>query len=445
MAGLFERDDWQAALRRWREAGLVDAETYAAVQVWESSRAGGRPGRSGRVADVAAYLGVSIAAIAALFLAGALFDDGWGRFGLTLVAGVAAAFAAWWTGRASPTALSDAWAGSAVALVALGVVVLLEDIGDDDQLWAGWLLISVIVIVSGAGMFALVRSRLALVAAAGGLAQLPIALAVEAGAFDGGIFDSYQQGSLDSWELWTTYVLVGLVSAALLFVIGRPNRWVDPSLTVWGRLGASIGAGLAILTLAGASTSPIIDWLVLLAGWVVTAWALRDGRAELLPASALLLIGALVGGLSDLGDGARLSLTILVLLTGVELTALGMVGPRLLGRLADHWLTPFWESALLIGGVTAAAVLAATSPELATVGIVWALIVLAAGLIYERRLAFAFGAIGVYAALLALVIDQFESSVAAAVGTLVFGLLVVLAGIVWRRRFGRLTVTAGRS
>ena len=445
MPGLFERDDWQSALRRWREAGLVDAETYAAVQVWESSRSGGRPGRSGRVADVAAYLGVSIAAIAALFLAGALFDDGWGRFGLTLVAGVAATVAAWWTGRSGPTALSDAWAGAAVALVALGVAMLLEDVGDEDQLWAGWLLSSMVVVASGTGMFALVRSRLALVAATGGLAQLPIALAVQAGAFDGGIFDSYQQGSLDSWELWTTYALVGLVSAALLFLVGRPNRWVDASLVVWGRLGASIGAGLAILTLAGASTSPIIDWLVLLAGWVVTAWALRDGRAELLPASALLLIGALAGGLSDVDNGARLSLTILVLLTGVELTALGMVGPRVLGRLADHWLTPFWESALLIGGVTAAAVLSASSPELATVGIVWALIVLAAGLIYERRLAFAFGAIGVYAALLALVIDQFESSVAAAVGTLVFGLLVVLAGIVWRRRFGGLTVTAGRS
>ena len=104
-----------------------------------------------------------------------------------------------------------------------------------------------------------------------------------------------------------------------------------------------------------------------------------------------------------------------------------------------------WAAWLLIAGVTAAATLAASSPELATVGVVWALIVLAAGLMYEHRLAFAFGLIGGFAALLALLVDQFESSVAAAAGTLVFGLLIVAAGIVWRRRFGRLTLIEGDS
>ena len=325
MPGLFDRDDWRSALSRWRDAGLIDAETENAVLTWESEResqSSVRAGRHGRVADVAAYLGVSIVVIAVLFLATALFDDGWGLYALTMVAGVVAAAASWQAVRAGSSVLSDACAGAAVFLVAIGVTLLLDEFGDDDQLWAAWLLISLVIVFAGAGMFWLTRSRLSLVAVTGGLAQAPIALAVVAGAFEDYVFDSYQD-SFDSWELWTTYVLVGLVGGALLFMVGRPNRWVDEPLAAWGRLGASIGAGLAFLALAGASTSPIIDWLVLLAGLLVTARALRDGCAELLPASALLLIGALAGGMSDFDDGARLGLTIVVLLTSVELTALG--------------------------------------------------------------------------------------------------------------------------
>ena len=157
--------------------------------------------------------------------------------------------------------------------------------------------------------------------------------------------------------------------------IGRRSgrRWFDfPDWQAWSRLGRAGALDFAILGLPQRLPEPIItlrgrSWC----GWS-TAWALRDGRPELLPASGVLLVGALAGGVSDVDDGARLGLTVIVLLTGIEATALGMVGPRLLRRLSDHWLTPLWQSALLGSGIVAASALAAQSPELAAIGIVWA-------------------------------------------------------------------------
>ena len=440
MPGMFERDDWQAALTRWREAGLVDEDTESAVREWESAQSGASDGASvrqlshGRIADVAAYLGASIVVIAWLLLTVALFDAGWGSFGITLAGGAVGVLTAKLAYNNRAAALSDASSGVAVLLVVVAVGFLLDEIGNGEQLWLGWLLISLVVAGMGVLMLRLTRSLLAIFAATFALAQAPAALAVGAGALDLGIYGGGSR-SLDSWELWLTLTLVVLIGSALLFGVGRARRWLDHELAVWGRLGASLGVAFAILGLAGASTEPIIDWATILVGWAVTAWALRDGRAELLPASGVLLVGALVGGVSDVDDGARLGLTVVVLLTGIEATALGMVGPRLLGRLSDHWLTPLWQTALLGAGVVAAAMLAARSPELAAIGIVWAFFVLAAGVAYQHRIGFALGVIGSYGTLLTLIIAQFDSSVAGALGTLALGLLIVAAGIVWRRRF----------
>ncbi len=443
MATLFDRDDWRSALTRWREADLIDEETELAVLEWEAERSAppldtaGRRISHGRVADVAAYLGASIVVIAWLLLTVSLFDDGLSSFAFSLAGGLIGVATAWLAERNRAAALADACAGVSVLLIAVAVGWLLDEIGDDDQLWLGWFLLTMVVVSMATLMLRLTRSPLATFAASAALAQSPAALAIGAGALDRGVFGSR---SLDSWQLWLTFVLVVLISGGVLARVGRARRWFDPELAAWSRLGASLGAGFAILGLAAASTEPIIDWGTLLVGWIVTAWALRDGRPELLPASGVLLVGALAGGVSDVDNGARLGLTVIVLLTGIEATALGMVGPRLLRRLSDHWLTPLWQSALLGAGIVAASALAAQSPELAGIGIVWALFVLAAGVVYQHRIGFAMGVIGSYATLLTLIIAQFDSSVAGALGTLAFGLLIVAAGIIWRRRFAGLTL-----
>ena len=93
-----------------------------------------------------------------------------------------------------------------------------------------------------------------------------------------------------------------------------------------------------------------------------------------------------------------------------------------------------WEAALLAGGVTAAAMLSIESEGLGAIGIVWALVLLIAGVVRQQRLELFFGVAGVYASGLTLVLGQYESDLGAIVGTLIFGMLVVAGAILWRRR-----------
>ena len=143
MATLFDRDDWRSALTRWREADLIDEEMESAVLEWEAERSATHPKAAnrrishGRVADVAAYLGASIVVIAWLLLTVSLFDDGLSSFAFSLAGGIIAVATAWLADRNRAPALADACSGVAVLLIVVAVGWLLDEIGDDDQLWLG--------------------------------------------------------------------------------------------------------------------------------------------------------------------------------------------------------------------------------------------------------------------------------------------------------------------
>ena len=196
MATLFDRDDWRSALTRWREADLIDEATESAVLQWETERstaprnAAGRRISHGRVADVAAYLGASIVVIAWLLLTVSLFDDGLGSFAFSFAGGIIGVAMAWLAERNRSPALADACSGVSVLLIAIAVGWLLDEIGDDDQLWLGWFLITLVVVSMGILMLRLTRSALATFAASAALAQSPAALAIGAGALDHGVFGS---------------------------------------------------------------------------------------------------------------------------------------------------------------------------------------------------------------------------------------------------------------
>lgn len=436
MPSWFGRNDWESVLGRWTQAGLLTDETIEAIRAWETERA--THSSASRLVDALSYLGVSVALVAALMLSALTFEDGGAWIALPFIIGVVAATLSWWSHVSRQAALSDGFAGSAVVLIAVGLGWALDEASDVGQESIGWLLISLCVVLTAGLMTRLVGSRIAVSLATLALSLTPMAIAVSGDVFDAGIFGDPR--ALEAWALWATFATALVIGVAVLFALEHSQRWLSADLEPWARLGASLGLGLAVLILAGGSPEPLIDWFSMLAGWLVTAWAFRRNRVELLPASALLLVGALAGGLSDLGDGTRIGLTLVVLFTALELTALGMAGSRWLGQLADHWLTPLWESALLGGGVAAAAVLAAESEALAAIGIVWALVLLVAGVVQQRRLELFLGVVGVYAAGLTLVLGQFESSLGAIVGTLLFGLLIVFGAIIWRQRSRRLTL-----
>ena len=430
MASWWGRNDWEAALRRWSEAGLLDDAAREAIQAWESERQS-RDSPS-RLVDALSYVGVSIVLVGALLAVGLIDASDVGTVILPLMMGLAAVVIAWFAVRSQLRAVSDGFAAVAVVLITVSLGFGLERVGGRGAYEVGFFLICLCVLLVGALMLWLVQSRLAAFLASAAIGLMPFSIA----ASDDAAYVFFYAGAADSligWELWGTFAALIAVGAMAQVAMLRPSRFLNAQQAPYARLGASLATSAAILWLAEGSPAAAIDWMSLLAGWLVAAFAFRWQRAELLPASAVLLLGALAGGLADLGSEAQVTLTIVVLFTALQLTFVGMVVPRLLGPLGEHWLTPVWQGALLGAGVVAAAFLAAEHDALTTIGIAWGLLLLVAGILRRRPLEMFFGAVGVYATGLTLMISL-ESTLGAVIGSLVFGLLLVAGAIVWRRR-----------
>ena len=431
-----ERGDWEAALRRWTAAGLLAADDAERIRAWEAERGPIKAG-PGLIADAAAYVGFSIIIIGVLVLAFTLDNDDFGSAAAALVGALATFTAALWqifrTGGVR-TAVADAAAGATLLLAAAALLFLLDEVGPPEDAWAAWLLVSLLLLLLASLFLRLAPLAVPMVLAAAAAALLPLTFAVWAGALDAGVWGYRDTGELDGWE-WLAVCLVALFSVGVLLLTGRARRLVPPSLTVWARFGASGALAFGVLFLAGAAREPLFDWLPLLSGWALTGWALRRAHAELLPAAAALLLGALAGGLSDVNSASRLALTLAVLASGLQLTVLGLLGPRLSSPLQRHWLLPYWEAALLLGGIIAAGLLAADSAGLGVVGVLWTLAVVFLSILVQHRVGFGLGLLGVYVSGLTLLLSQQDSAEAIAAGTLAFGLIVISGSLIWRRRF----------
>ena len=438
----FGRNDWQSVLDRWTRAGLVNDETAQAIRAWEAETAS--RSSSSRLVDALSYLGVSIVLVGALMLVILVSDgpDYWPL--LPFAMGVVAVLLSWTTHRFEMPALSDGFAAASVALIAVALGFTLDEIGSEGQEAVGFVLVCCCVVLTGGLMVRLVHSPLAMFLALAAMATMPLAIAIEEHALEVGVFGSHLRDFQD-WALWVSFVATVIFGVLTQMFLLRSRRLLTAPVGTWGRLGASLGTGASILVLAGSSSDPVIDWMAMLSSWAVTAYAVRAQRAELLPASGLLLMGSLVGGLSDLNQDPRLMLTIVYMFTAFQLTAVGLASRRVLGPLADHWLTPYWEAALLGGGVAAAGFFAAENEALGSLGIVWGLILLTAGVVRQHRLAVFFGAVGVYVPGLVLILGRWDSSLGGIIGTLIFGLLIVAGAITWRRRGRRLTLAEGDS
>ena len=441
MASWFGRNDWESLLNRWSEAGLLGEEAAEAIRAWE----GEQEARSlaSRLVDALSYLGVSIVLVGALLAVGLMDSSDDGRVFVPLGMGIVAGWLARRAWSADFRAVSDGFAASAVILLSLTLGLALELLDGGEQYAIGFFLICLCALMVGGVLARLVRSRLATFLAAVALGLMPFSIVVEDHALD--VLLDGGSAWIVGWKLWGTFAAVIAVGTVAQVAMLRPNRLLDAQSVPWARLGASLATGAAILWLAGSSPVAAFDWMSLLAGWLITALAFRQNRFELLPASALLLLGSLAGGLSDLDSDLRFGLTVVVLFTALQVTVIGVAGPRLLGPLAEHWLMPFWQAALLTGGVVAVSMLAGESDGLAAIGIIWGCSLLLAGVVRRQRLELFFGVVGVYATGLTLILGSLESNLGAVLATLAFGLLIVVGAIIWRRRTRRLTLIEGDS
>lgn len=421
--------DWDSILARWQDAQLVDDETAARIRDWEAANA---PSRSeGRLVDALSYFGGAIMLVGALMAVALTEGDGGGWLALPFVLGVVAGVMAWSSARWDLRAFADCIAGGGIILVAVGLTLLLDEIGGDGPESVGFLLVCLCVVVVGGWFVRSVRSPIAVILAGAAITATPYAIAVEGNAFHSGVFGSYRE--IDDLSLWGAFAPVMVFGVGLQWLLHRVARWEASGLASWARLGASMGSAIALLGLAGASTAPAMDWMSMLAGIAFTAAAFRRQQVELLPASALLILGSITGGMSDFNSEARIALSLIVLALLLQMTVMRSAWSQQLGPMAEHWLTPLWHGALLAGGVAAASFFAAEGGWLAALGIVWGLGLLIAGVLKRNRLEVVFGALGVYVPGLLLIVDE-NVGVIGVVGTVLFGLLIVLGGIVWQRR-----------
>lgn len=429
MANRSPGSDWEPILGRWQDAELVDDVTAARIREWEAANA--PSGSSGRLVDALSYFGGAIMLVGALMAVALTEGDGDGALALPFALGLIAGGMAWGAARWEMRAFADCIAGSAVILIAVGLTLLLDEIGDDGPESVGFLLVCLCVAAVGGWFVRSVRSPIAMVLTSAAIVAAPFAIAVEGHAFDSGVFGSYRE--IDAPWLWGAFVPVVLFGGGALWLLQRAARWESGGLVIWARLGASTGSAIALIGLAGASPDAAMDWISMLAGIVITAIAFRQQQVELLPSSALLILGSIAGGLSDFDSELRIALSLLVMALLLQQTVLSSSWEDQLGGLADHWLTPMWRGALLVGGVTAASFFAAEGGWLAALGIAWGLGLLIAGVLKRSRLEVVFGALGIYVPGLMLIVDDDVGAVGV-IGTILFGLAIVIGGIVWRRQ-----------
>ena len=448
--------DWDWALDRWRSAALIDVEAEAAIREWEQQRESRAAELRRYAVDAGAYLGTAVATFG-MWLLIALMESGTGAFAMSLVVAGLVAMASqstvWFESRSVP----DAFGAASIALISIGLGYLLADLSAGADPWFAWIVIS--GVAAGLGFTLYRRSEwelgITLSLATAALPLIPLSLGFVVPELDcGDLFDG--QRAVAPWAQWTTIALVTGVGVGILAGVQLFARRLRASTRVWLRLGASLGVAIGLTVVALVLVPPEIDWVAFAVGLVITARAWSAGQAELLPGSALLVVGPAVG-LPDLDHALRLALTVSFLGTTL-VVALGLCAPRWRDKLSNSWLLPLWELLLVFSGVGAGVGLTLYQAELSALGMVWGLTLLAAGLVYERPLSAAFGALGFYAALLTLASTQLDSVTGAAAATVSVGLLILaLSGyfrrprlVRWARRIrasggaGRLDAALGR-
>lgn len=154
-------------LRRWVEAGLIDAETAARIGEHESRKGGERVGRG---TEAVAYLGAVLVLVALAILTAEFWDriEPWGRFAVSAIVTGVLIGVGWLLGRSTEPAVNRAQTFAwflAVGAVALTAGVFFDGIvktdAQDSFLW-----VSLISLVATIALWIARPSTLAIVAMA---------------------------------------------------------------------------------------------------------------------------------------------------------------------------------------------------------------------------------------------------------------------------------------
>lgn len=239
-------------LKRWVEAGLIDARTATAIEEYESERSGA--GRIGRGMEAVAYLGAVLVLVALVVLATEFWDRiaPWGRLALSVIVALVLFVVGLLLGRSDEPALNRARTFAwflTVAAVVLAAFVGLRDLADVAE-GATFVWVSLISLVAAGLLWWLGKSVLQMVAMGITAGASTVAVLSQIGSAPEWAFGFAFAGLgafwlLMTWGGWfrperTSYVLGGLGALLIAFPEG--------SDLPWPLLGLGVGLGLMALS-----------------------------------------------------------------------------------------------------------------------------------------------------------------------------------------------------
>lgn len=318
-------------------------------------------------------------------------------------------------------------------LWSVAVAVALDELGDGRSAALGWALICAVAALLGAVVWRAADSISAGVLAVVGWVLLPLALAA------GDELDYFFPNEISTARTAAAMALMTL--AAALAAVGaqwaQRRGWLD-STAVWcAAFVTTTTLGVALGVLAVSHSEPGFDFALLIGAVAATAVAVQRREWVWLPSAACLSYSVAVASLTDIEDAPRNALALILLAFSF------FPFSPLARRLPAHWVVRVWELVVWAAGLTTAISFAAASGGWPAAGGVWAAATILTAARLRRPLPLAAGVIGLYAVFVIIMIETFDASLGAGVGTLAFGLLVLAAVLGWRR--GRVDTDQARS
>ena len=183
-----------------------------------------------------------------------------------------------------------------------------------------------------------------------------------------------------------------------------------------------------VLVIAAMVESQTWFYFVLVAGSAL-ATGLSVWRQEWvwLPTAARLYSTAAIMALTGIEDGAGRAMGLVVLSLSFFTFA------PLARRLPDHLSVRFWEATIWVMGFGASCAFALAPGGWPAAGGLWAGAVIVLAALGQRPLALVLGALALYIVFIVRVIDTFGVETGAGLGTISFGLTLLVVMLVWQQ------------
>ena len=387
--------------------------------------------RATLAADIGVIIGVVLVLVGAFALAFVHFaaDATAQLAALSVAGGVALAVA-----RASrglrPRAASNWLAAAGALLLGISIVLGSAQVGYAfASFQEGWVLTCIILMVVCGAVCWWLRSAMAGSLAGAAWVALPGVLALPA-TFELTSWPYVFTEPMPSLALWGTLslmvVAVLLVELASMYLDRR--SWAGREATVGVVATSSTVLGIALVAAAATQGASWFYFFLIGGAVALTGLSVWRGERTWLSLAGRLFTASALTTLFHIDEGSSMALALLLLgLTFFTFTPLR-------NRLPGGFAVLRWEAVIWLNGLAIACAFALELGAWPVVEWAWAGGMVALGVLRGRPVAMLVGGLALFIALMVTVIDMLGATVGTGFGTLLFGVTVIGAMIVWRQQ-----------